>query len=96
MAKAVTARMWREPLLSVESLQENIACISLGAPMISLSVVTMAMEESPQFGNTVHSIVLDSDLIPNLTMFLDPCCEEVGSETLLPSLRKPLEVCVLH
>lgn len=92
LAKAVSARMWREPLLSVESLQENIACISLAAPMITLPVVTMAMEETPQFGSTVHSIVLNSDPIPKLTMFLDPRCEEVGSETLLPSLRKPLEV----
>ncbi len=86
--------MWREPLLSVESLQENVACITLGAPMINLPVVTMAMEETPQFQSTVHSIVLDSDPIPKLCMFLDPRCEEVGSEVLLPSLRKSLEVTV--
>ncbi len=92
LAKAVAARMWREPLLSVESLQENLACITLGAPMITLPVVTMAMEEAPQFGNTVHSIMLNSDPIPNLFMFLDPRCEEVGSEVLLPSFRKSLEV----
>ncbi|XP_064392637.1 uncharacterized protein LOC135340244 isoform X2 [Halichondria panicea] len=76
LAKAVAARMWREPLLSVEALQENVACITLGAPMITLSVVTIAMEETPQFGSTVHSIMLDSDPIPNLCMFLDPRCEE--------------------
>ncbi len=92
LAKAVAARMWREPLLSVEALQENVACITLGAPMITLSVVTIAMEETPQFGSTVHSIMLDSDPIPNLCMFLDPRCEEVGSEVLLPSLWKSLEV----
>ncbi len=90
----MAARMWREPLLSVESLQENVACITLGAPMITLPVVTMAMEDTPQFGTTVHSIVLDSDPIPKLCMFLDPRCEEVGSEVLLPSLRKSLEVTV--
>ena len=92
LAKAVAARMWREPLLSVESLQENVACITLGAPMITLPVVTMAMEEAPQFGSTVHSIMLDSDPIPKFCMFLDPRCEEVGSEVLLPSLRNSLEV----
>ncbi|XP_064385834.1 uncharacterized protein LOC135334540 isoform X2 [Halichondria panicea] len=91
LAKAVAARMWREPLLSVESLQENVACITLGAPMITSPVVTMAMEETPQFGSTVHSIMLDSDPIPKLCMFLDPRCEEVGSEVLLPSLRKSME-----
>ncbi len=90
----MAARMWREPLLSVESLQENVACITLGAPMITLPVVTMAMEETPQFQSTVHSIMLDSDPIPKLCMFLDPRCEEVGSEVLLPSLRKSLEVTV--
>ncbi len=87
--------MWREPLLSVESLQENVACITLGAPMITLPVVTMAMEETPQFGSTVHSIMLDSDPIPKLCMFLDPRCEEVGSEVLLPSLWKSLEVPIM-
>ena len=92
----MAARMWREPLLSVESLQENVACITLGAPMITLPVVTMAMEETPQFGSTVHSIMLDSDPIPKLCMFLDPRCEEVGSEVLLPSLRKSLEVIKLY
>ncbi len=91
----MAARMWREPLLSVESLQENVACITLGAPMITLPMVTVAMEETPQFGTTVHSIMLDSDPIPKLYMFLDPRCEEVGSEVLLPSLRKSLEVTVV-
>ena len=84
--------MWREPLLSVESLQENVACITLGAPMITPPVVTMAMEETPQFGSTVHSIMLDSDPIPKLCKFLDPRCEEVGSEVLLPCPRKSMEV----
>ena len=87
--------MWREPPLSVESLQENVTCITLGAPMITLPVVTMAMEETPQFGSTVHSIMLDSDPIPKLCMFLDPRCEEVGSEVLLPSLRTSLEVPIM-
>ena len=79
----------------MESLQENVACITLGAPMITLPVVTMAMEETPQFGSTVHSIMLDSDPIPKLCMFLDPRCEEVGSEVLLPSLRKSMEVPIM-
>ena len=92
MAKAVTAHLWLEPLLNVELLMENVACISLGAPMIIIPSVAMVMEETPQFGSTVHSLVLDSDPIPRLSMFLDTRCEEVGSEVLLPSVLKSIQV----
>ena len=92
LAKAVTACLWLEPLLTEDLLMENVTCITLGAPMITLSSVAMVMEESPQFGSTVHSIVLDSDPIPRLSMFLDPRCEEVGSEVLLPTVLKSVQV----
>ena len=82
---SVTALLWKRHSLNVHVLQENVACISIGAPMINLSTVAEVMEEMPQFGNTVHSILLDSDPIPRFMKFLDPRCEEVCTEILLSS-----------
>ena len=97
---SVAAFLWKQPLLSVDLLQENVACISIGAPIINLSAVAEVMEEMPQFGNTVHSILLDSDPIPRLMTFLDPRCEEVCTEILLstgqPNTLESLQVSLAY
>ena len=96
LAESVTALLWKQPLLNLDFLQENVACISIGAPMIKLSTVAEVIEEMPQFGNTVHSILLDSDPIPRFMRFIDPRCEEVCTEILLstgqPNALESLQV----
>lgn len=71
LACSVTAKLCREPDLSVEQLQRNLVCITFGQPMVSINVIQETAQQIPVFNTIVHSVLLSKDVVPFVLRFLD-------------------------
>ncbi len=80
LALSVTASLWKSSLISISVLEKNLCCITLSPPLISLPTLEEVSVESPQIDSTLHSIIIQDDFVPRLTMFLDPRNEEICSQ----------------
>ncbi len=81
----MTASIWKQGLIGATILEKNLCCICLSPPLITLPVVQEVTMEMPQIKSTLHSIVVRDDVIPRLTMFLDPENEDICSEHVFNS-----------
>lgn len=82
LALSVTTSLWRSPLISTSVLEKNLCCISLSPPLINFPSLQEVIAESPQINSTLHSIFIQDDFMPRLTMFLDPKNEAVLSKDI--------------
>ena len=98
LALSVTASLWKMPLISTSVLKENLCCIVLSPPLIGLPMVQEVCAESPQILSTLHSVILQDDFMPRLTMFLDPGNDKICSESLNEDVcsQQKVNYCTLH
>lgn len=83
LALSVTASLWKSPLISSSVLEKNLCCISLSPPLINFPLLQEVSTDSPQIKTTLHSIIIQDDFLPRLTMFFDPNNKDICSESFL-------------
>lgn len=71
LALSVTASLWKEGLIGVEILEKNLCCICQSPVLINIPVLQEVSIETPQIKSTLHSILVNDDIIPRLSIFLD-------------------------
>ena len=80
LAWSVTASLWKSPLINTNVLEKNLCCIALSPPLINTPLLQEVCVDMPQIKSTLHSIIIQDDVVPRLTMFLDPKNEDVCVE----------------
>lgn len=74
LACCVTANLWKETYVSIDTLQKNVICITFGQPMINLPFVQMAIKQYPQLRNIIHMIYDKDDVFPFLFRYYNLGC----------------------
>ena len=92
MALSVAALLWDLPLLGMDLLKENVACLTFGQPLISLPHVMDVVQATPEFESIVHSIYHKEDAVPRVMSFLDEKCDCPELSLGLEALHCPLDV----
>ena len=90
---SVTASLWKSTLLTSSILEKNLCCITFSPPLINMPILQEICVESPQINSTLHSIFIKDDLIPRLTMFLDPKYDKVYEESIV-DCKTPLNLSI--
>ena len=95
LAWSVTASLWKSPLINTNVLERNLCCIALSPPLINTPLLQEVCVDMPQIKPTLHSIIVQDDVVPRLTMFLDPKNEDVCVEPT-EGYHSPPSVKVMH
>lgn len=74
LACCVTANLWKETYVSIDTLQKNVICITFGQPMINIPFVQEAIKHFPQLRNTIHLIYDKEDVFPFMFRYFNIGC----------------------
>ena len=75
MACHMAAVLWKGSSLDRDILKKNIICITFGQPLIPIVSVEEAINDHPQFEDTIHAVYEKDDFIPRVLYYYNIGCQ---------------------
>ena len=75
MACHMAAILWKRSSIDRDILKKNIICVIFGQPLIPIPSVEEAINDYPQFEDTIHAVYDKDDFFPRVLYYYNVGCQ---------------------